>query len=321
MQYGHIDGIDKPISRLVQGTVYFNESNASEGLAIYDEVFAAGGNTFDTAHTYGGGACERVFGRWLMSRGVRDQVVIIGKGAHPMEGRNRVTPADITSDIFVSLNRLDVEMMDIYLLHRDDPSVPVEPIVDILNEHRRAGRIGAFGGSNWSHERIAAANAYARASGQTSFAATSPQLSIAAMVNPTWDGCISIGGAAGAAARGWYLHNNVAVFTWSSLAGGFMTGKYRRDNLASFSEYFDTVTIHAYADESNFLRLERAEQLAARKGVSLPQLSLAYVLCQPLNVFALIGARASGEFAANTFSGWHSTTAEDIAWVDNLTAS
>lgn len=316
MQYGHVEGIDKPISRLVQGTVYFGDGSDAVAFPVFDAAFAAGCNTFDTAHVYGKGASERILGRWIASRGVRDQVVILDKGAHPMEGRARVTPEDITSDITDSLERLGTDRIDLYLLHRDNPAVPVEPIVDVLNEHHRAGRIKAFGGSNWAYERIAAANAYANANGLVPFAASSPQFSLAEMICPAWEGCISIGGEHGAAARAWYRQNQMAVFAWSSLAGGFMTGKFKRDNLSEFTDYFDITTINAYAHESNFARLDRAQEFADRKGMRLTELSLAYVLSQPLNLFALVGARTPDEFADNLTALEWTLTPDEIAWLD-----
>ena len=316
LRYGQVTGVAKPISILVQGTVYFNESNADEAFALFDAVFAQGCNTFDTAHVYGNGACERVLGRWIASRGIRDQVVILDKGAHPYNGRQRVTPEAITADIADSLERLGVDFIDLYVLHRDDESQPVEPIVDILNQQHRAGRIGAFGGSNWSYERVQAANRYAEAHGLVPFAVSSPQFSLPEMVKPAWEGCISLGGAGNQAARRWYASAGVALFTWSSLAGGFMTGKYRRDNLNTPGDYFDGVTIRAYAYEDNFRRLDRAQTLAADKGISLPQLGLAYVLSQPLPIFALVGARTPDEFADNLPALDIQLTPAERAWLN-----
>ena len=316
MRYGQVKGVEKPVSVLVQGTAHFDGAHADDAFATYDAAFAHGCNTFDTAHGYGAGECEWVLGRWIASRGVREQVVILDKGAHPYDGRHRVTPSDITSDLTESLDRLGVDFIDLYLLHRDDETQPVEPIVDVLNQHRREGRIGAFGGSNWSHERVQAANHYAEAHGLTPFTASSPQFSLAEMVNPAWEGCISVGGQHNPAARAWYASQEIALFTWASLAGGFMTGKYRRDNLNAPGDYFDAVAIHAYAHEDNFRRLERAERLASDKGISLPQLGLAYVLNQPLHIFALVGARKPAEFMENLPALDISLTQAEMAWLN-----
>jgi aryl-alcohol dehydrogenase-like predicted oxidoreductase len=134
------------------------------------------------------------------------------------------------------------------------------------------------------------------------------------MVKPAWPGCISIGGDR--AAREWYAANQMPLFTWSSLAGGFMTGKFRRDNLDTFTEYFDEVTVNAYCYEDNFARLDRAEELAAKKGVTLPQIALAYVLKQSLNTFALVGCLSGQEFADNAAALDVEITADEVAWLE-----
>src|SRR5918911_4469580 len=161
MQYGSVPGIQKPVARLVQGTMMINAESPEKFFPLLDAVFELGCNTFDTAHNYWSGASERTLGRWINERGVRDQVVVIDKGAHYNVDRKRVTPFDITSDIYDSLARLKSDYIDVYLLHRDDPNVPVGPIIEVLNEHLRAGRIHAFGASNWTPERIEQANEYA----------------------------------------------------------------------------------------------------------------------------------------------------------------
>ena len=96
MQYGHVPGIDKPVSRLVQGSVMVSTRDLEGSFRLLDAIFALGCNTFDTAHVYGQGDNERAMGRWVHERGIRDQVVIIGKGAHHNADRKRVTPFDIT---------------------------------------------------------------------------------------------------------------------------------------------------------------------------------------------------------------------------------
>ena len=230
MLYGHVPGIDKPVSRLVQGSVMVSTRDLEGSFRLLDAIFALGCNTFDTAHVYGQGDNERAMGRWVHERGIRDQVVIIGKGAHHNADRKRVTPFDITADLFDSLARFKFDDIDLYLLHRDDPSVPVGPIVEVLNEHLAAGRIRAFGGSNWSHQRIAAANEYAAAHGLTPFVASSPNFSLAEQYREPWEGCISISGLQNEEARAWYAERRMPLFTWSSLAGGFFSGRLRRDN-------------------------------------------------------------------------------------------
>src|SRR3990170_7330019 len=134
MRYGKVPGVGKPISRLVQGTgtVMLNSKDLDRSFRLLDEVFALGCNAFDTALLYEEGDTERTVGRWVKERDIRDRIVIIGKGAHHNADRNRVTPSDITADILDSLKQFKFDYIDLYLLHRDDPSVPVGPIVEVL---------------------------------------------------------------------------------------------------------------------------------------------------------------------------------------------
>jgi aryl-alcohol dehydrogenase-like predicted oxidoreductase len=319
MKYGSIPGIARPVSRLVQGTVMVNSRELDAGFALLDGIYALGCNAFDTAHVYGNGDGERTLGRWIRERGVRDRVVIITKGAHHNQDRRRVTPFDITADLHDSLARFQVDSIDLYLLHRDDPSAPVGPIVEILNEHHAAGRIHAFGGSNWSHERIAAANEYAASRGLTPFAVSSPQFSLAEMVVEPWPECISISGPAAATARAYYEQTQIPLFTWSSLAGGFFSGRFRRDNLDQFTSGLDAVCVKSYCYEANFGRLERAEQLARQRGLSLPQIALAYSQSHPLNLFSLVGCRTPEEFAENITALETRLTPQEVRWLESST--
>lgn len=316
MEYGHISGVSKPISRLVQGTLGIDPANPGEGFALLDAIFAEGCNTYDTAHVYHRGDNERIVGRWIRERGIRDQVVLIAKGAHHNEDRSRVTPFDIEADLHDAFARFGFDYIDIFLLHRDDPRVEVGPIVEILNQYQAAGHIGAFGGSNWSHQRVEAANEYAYAHNLTPFALSSPHFSLAGQREPPWIGCVSIAGEDGGAARDWYAAHDLALFTWSSLAGGFFSGRFRRDNLDSFSDPMDTVVVKSYCTDANFERLARADALAKEKGVTLAQIALAYVTSQPLNIYALVGCRTIQEFRDNAAALSLRLTPAELAWLD-----
>jgi aryl-alcohol dehydrogenase-like predicted oxidoreductase len=316
MLYGSIPGLDKPVSRLVQGTVMVRSDSWDTSVELLDAVVALGGNTFDTAHVYGQGDNERTFGRWVNERGLREQIVIIGKGAHHNQDRQRVTPFDITADIYDSLARLRTDYIDLYLLHRDNPGVPVGPIVEVLNEHVAAGRIRAFGGSNWTQSRIQAANEYAAAHALVPFAASSPNFSLAIQFKEPWDNCVSLTGDENEAIRCYYRETQMPLFTWSSLAGGFFSGRFRPDNLDTFTAYLDKLCVQSYCYDENFARYTRAEQLAHKRGVSVPQLALAYVLSQPWNVFTLVGCANGAEFAVNAAALDLRLTADELAWLE-----
>lgn len=316
MLYGEIPGIDKPVSRLVQGTVMINSQQEEWGFALLDEIFALGCTTFDTAHVYGNGDNERTFGRWVNTRGIREQIVVIGKGAHHNADRKRVTPFDITADIHDSLARFKFDFIDFYLLHRDDPTQPVGPIIEVLNEHQKAGRIHAFGASNWTHDRVQQANAYARAHDLAPFVASSPNYSLAEQVQEPWPDCVTISGKQGAAAREWYQQEQMPLFTWSSLAGGFFSGRFQRDNLDTFETYLDKLCVTSYCYEENFQRLDRVRSLAQEMGLTIPQVAMAYVMSQPLNIFALVGCQTGAEFKANIEACAIKLPPETLDWLD-----
>ncbi|MBS3735039.1 MAG: aldo/keto reductase [Phycisphaerae bacterium] len=320
MQYGELDAVSKPVSRVVQGMIMLSDTRQDEASRLLDAAFEAQITGFDTAHAYGGGSSERAFGRWVADRGIRDRVVLLDKGAHPYDGRSRVTPDDITADINDSLDRLGFDHIEIYLLHRDDPNVPVGEIVDALNAHHAAGRIGAFGGSNWTHDRIAAANAYARDNGRTGFAVSSPQLSLAEMLEEPWDNCVSISGPHGTAARRWYADNDVAVFAWSSLGRGFLSGAFTRENLSgdvSGSPLRDARMVQrCYASDDNFRRLARLRQIADERGLSVPQLALGYVLNLPLDAYALAAGYDARQCGQNAAATEVALSEAEMAWLE-----
>ncbi len=316
MRYGEVPGVGKPISRLVQGTVPLSSKEMDKSLALLDSVYAAGCTAFDTAHVYGGGDQERVLGKWLRDRDLREKVVVLSKGAHHNQDRRRVTAFDIEADLHDSLARLQVDYVDLYVLHRDDPAVPVGPIVEALNAQKAAGLVRAFGGSNWTHKRFDDANRYAVEHGLTPFAVSSPNFSLADQVREPWEGCITISGPGNQAARDYYLARNTPLFTWSSLAGGFFSGRINRSNTEEFTDYFHKLAVECYASEANWQRLDRVGELAAAKGMTIPQIATAYVMRHPLNIFALVGCNTGEEYAANAAAMDLDLTDAELAYLD-----
>jgi len=314
MKYGQVRGVAKPVSRLVLGTMSLSASEKEQSFSLLDAAYATGINTFDAAHVYGGGEAERALGAWVGERGLRGSVVVLDKGCHPGGGRMRVTPSDLTADLSESLERLRFDYVDIYMLHRDDPAVDVGPIVETLNEHLAAGRMRAFGASNWRHERIEEANEYAAKRGLAPFAAGSPNYGLAEQVEDPWGpGCVSISGPGGAEARAWYARTRTAVFAYSSLGRGLFSGRVDRGN---FPAAVDGACLKAYCHEVNFRRLDRVRTLAAEKGVAVPQLALAYVLNQPLDVFALVGAATPEECEQDAAAVDIALAPGETAWLD-----
>ena len=313
MIYQRIEGLDKPLARVIQGTVMLSRERLEEGFALLDAVFEQGGTTFDTAHGYAGGDTDRVLGLWMEARGNRDQVVIVGKGCHHNADRRRVTPYDLESDLMDSLARLRTDYVDLYLLHRDDPDLPVAPIMEAFARHLAAGRIHAYGGSNWSPRRLEAANDYAAQHSLPPMRASSPNFSLAVQRQEPWPDCLSISGPDGAPDRAWYRRTRMPLLVWSSLAGGFFSGQLRRDNLHTAAEYFLKLSADTYGTEENFRRYDAAREIAEQRGVSVPQVALAYLFGSGLNVFPLVGARTAQEFAENAQAAELDLTAEEIA--------
>ena len=301
MKYGAIAGVDLPVSRLILGCD--NQTSITQGAAIFDDFFERGGNTFDTAHIYGDGRQERILGRWIEQRQVRRQVAVIVKGAHTPW----CTPDFLDQQFRESLDRLQIDQADVYLMHRDNPQIPAGEFVDVLNEHHRAGRIKAFGGSNWSLARLQEANAYAKKKGRQPFTCISNNFSLARMVSPVWVGCIS---ATDPAFRQWLSESGISLLAWSSQARGFFTDR------AHPEKRDDAELVRCWYSDDNFQRRDRALELAAKKGVQPINIALAYVLCQPFSAFALVGPRTVAE-TASTFQGLPVTlTPEELAWLN-----
>lgn len=319
MRYGRVEGVNKQVSRIVLGTDYMSTRELDRSFSMLDTAFELGCNTLDTAHGYAGGDGERVIGRWMEERGNREDIVILTKGAHHNADRKRVTPFDITSDLHDSLARLKTDYIDIYILHRDDPSMAVGPIVEILNEHLKAGKIRSFGGSNWHHSRIQEANDYAKEHGLVPFVASSPHYSLAEQVEDPWGpGCVGISGPKEREAREWYEKTKMPIFSYSSLARGFFSGRISRRNFNEQKDILDRACLTAYCHEENFDRLDRVEILASEKGMTVPQIAMAFMMNQALNVFPIVGVTNRQELKENIVAARAELTTEELEWLDLL---
>lgn len=305
MKYMQIAGVDKPISRLIMGTGDLRNLGESERM-IMEAYVRAGGNTFDTAHQYRGR--EQILGKWLDEEKLREQTVILTKGAHHDDGSPgpRVNPQAIRNDLLESLARLGTEYVDLYALHRDDPNVEVGAIMEELNEHLREKRIRAIGASNWSHQRIQEANQYAAEHKLTGFAFSSPNLSLAKPNEPRWEGCVS----AGEETCGWHAGNQLPLLAWSAQAGGFFSGNFTPANQS------DQEMVRVYYSSDNWERYRRTVKLAEEKQVTPIQIALSYVLCQPFPTGAIIGPRSPEELASSIESMNLLLTSQEVEWLD-----
>ena len=307
MQFGRIAGLDAQVSRLVLGTMVCNTKNQELSNDLLDAFTAAGGNCMDTAYIYAGGESEKALGVWIQARGNRKEVVILGKGAHPSnDGASKVNAKGIAGDIATSLERLQTDYMDLYLLHRDDLSTPVAEIVDTLNEQKAAGKIRTFGGSNWTTARIDEANAYAAANGLTGFSSSSPHLGLAKVNEVMWGGCLAADGED----RLWHRKHQFPMFPWSSQSSGFFTGIFKPE------EPTNSDIVRVYYSPENWERLRRARTLAESKGATSHQIALAYVLAQPFPIFPLIGPRTVSELEDSLPAIKLSLTEGEVKWLN-----
>jgi aryl-alcohol dehydrogenase-like predicted oxidoreductase len=299
MQYAQIPGVATPSSRLVLGV---DNQHQPEHAAIFDRWFEAGGRTFDTGWLYGGGVPERLLGSWLASTGVRDDVVIIDKVAHTPHDN----PSAVAPQVAECLERLGTDHIDLLLLHRDNEGVPVDEWVSALDEERRAGRVTAYGGSNWSTTRVDEANACAARMGAPAFAGLSNNLSLARMLDVIWAGCVTMSDED----RAWAESTQTPILPWSSQGRGFFT------ELAGRHKEANPEIVRVWYSDDNFARKDRAAKLAADRGVAEINIALAWVLAQPFPTFPLIGPRTPEELASSLGALDVELTPAEVAWLD-----
>ena len=317
MKYGKIPGVDKPVSRIFLGTCTKRFMGGGDCSDLLNAALSLGINAIDTARVYRG--AERSIGRWLRSSDAREKVVILSKCAHPdLFGRKRVNERAIRADLKKSLSLLGTQYIDIYIAHRDDTSVPVGQIVEIFNAILSEGKIRAFGGSNWSHERIEQANEYAYSHNLVPFAVSSPYYSLAEQYGDPWGkNGLGITGSQNASARAWYAESGLPVVAYSSLARGVLSGRIKSSDYSSAGKIFDRVTMRGYVSKENFERLRRCEELAKAKGVSVAQTALAYVLCSGMNTFAAVSGSGAGRLKENALAADLTLTAAECSWLES----
>ena len=304
MQSRPFPPLQRPISRIALGTFPMAQGPTSEAFRFLGEWLALGGNVLDTAMAYGDGEAERVVGRFLESSRRRSDTVILTKGCHPLaDGRPRVTPQAIHDDLSASLRRLRTDHVDIYMLHRDDASVGVEPLVEALDEELKAGRVLSFGASNWTLERLAEANDFAARSGLAGFTSSSVQLSLAVQEVPMCDGCTSAHGPADLA---FYARSTLPLFAWAALAGGFF-----RDGPQP-----DPDVERIYASPANHERSERAQRLAESLGLTRSQVALAWVLNQGFPTFPVVATQRTAHLRQLAAAADIVLSERQVAWLD-----
>ena len=315
MEYGNIIGISRPVSRIFFGTAV-GPMLAGENMdAVLDGALEQGINAFDCARSYG--QAENVLGDWIRRRGCRDQVTVLSKCGDIRNGVVHVDAQVIREQLEASLRTLKAGVIDLYLLHRDDPLTPVGEMIDELNRAVKEGKIRAFGVSNWKTDRIREADAYAERTGQSGFAVSSPNWGLARQMDDLWGGgCVTISGPEHAADRAWYAETGMPVIAYSSLGRGFFSGKFRAFDEAGARSVLDSYAQKGYLYPENMRRLRNAEILAEKKNASVAKIAMAYALAGEMNVFAVVSTTKAERLAESAEAAEMRLTAEETAFLE-----
>jgi aryl-alcohol dehydrogenase-like predicted oxidoreductase len=260
------------VSRLGLGAMLMGGSTpVDEAHRMLDRFLAAGGTLVDTADVYGDGTSERVLAPWLERH--RDEVVLATKlrfktSDPPGEG---LAPDRIRAACDASLQRLGVDVIDLYQVHAPDPGVPLEDTLEALDGLVQAGKVRALGASNFPAWLLAWAVALQDRHGWSPFVSLQAQYSLV-------ERSIEVEALPFCRAAG------IGVLPWGPLGAGFLTGRYRRDEPPAEGSRMD-IAGEDYEEaparravDRNFRVVEAAEEIAAERGVTVPQIAIAWLL-------------------------------------------
>jgi len=289
------------VSSICLGTGGFGTSiGRDDAFRMLDTFFELGGAFIDTAHVYGDwdasvlrSASERVIGEWMRERGVRDQVVLATKGAHWFLDKPdvpRLSRQDIDDDVAGSLEALRTDRIDLYWLHRDDPERDVEDIMQTLARHKASGAIRYCGASNWKPVRIRAAQ---DAAGKLGFAGFVADQSL-------WNAGVPVGPPFGDVTTTWmddeafayHLETGMAAIPYQSQAYGLFKRMYEGtlDQMnAGLRAY--------YKPEETEQRYDRMRIVMDESGLTITQVTLAYLTSQPFTTVPIVGCRNCEQLA------------------------
>jgi aryl-alcohol dehydrogenase-like predicted oxidoreductase len=310
MRLRQLGTTDLRIAPLVLGGNVFGwTADTATSFAILDAFLDAGFNAIDTADVYNryapglkGGESESVLGAWMKARGVRDRIVIITKGGLEMgEGMVGLGREYLPKACEASLKRLQTDTIDVYMSHRADPGVPIEETLETYQKLIDAGKIRYAGCSNYKPDELKAALA-AAARGRARYAVNEPQYNL--VERSQYEGAMEEICA----------DQKVGVITYFSLAAGFLTGKYR--NKESLEGRARSRVASQYLTPSGFKILDALDTVAARRGATLAQVALAWLMARP-SVTAPIASATSIEQLADILKSVDVKLApEDFAVLD-----
>jgi len=279
MQYRTIGSSDLEASSLGMGCVTFGREIEQEVcFEVMDRAFERGITLFDTAEAYASGASETVLGQWIAQRGVRDKIVLATKVSGTLTRQRVISSAE------ESLQRLQTDCIDLLQLHVWDDTTPLEETLEALTALVDQGKVRSIGCSNWSAWQLCKALLIIQEKGFAPIQSVQPpynlvQREIEADLLPL---CAD---------------QEIGVLSYSPLAAGFLSGKYRRGQEVPKGTRFDVIPGHQpiYFTDRGYRVLERLEEVAAQSGRSMVQLALAWVLSRPNTTTVLIGARSPAQ--------------------------
>ncbi|MFF2522094.1 aldo/keto reductase [Streptomyces liangshanensis] len=287
------------------GNVFGWTSDEAQSFAVLDAYAAVGGNFVDTADTYSswapghqGGESETVLGDWIAARGNRSEVVVATKvGSHPrFKGLRAATIKGAAEE---SLRRLRTDYIDLYYTHFDDPEVPVEEIITALDQLVRDGKVRAIAASNLSVERLTASLDFSEREGLARYEVLQPRYNLVS--RDTYEGPL----------QDLVAGRGLSTVPYSSLAAGFLTGKYRPGT---------TVDSPRAAGAGKHLETERGravlaslDRVAGARGVEAGTVALAWLAAQPTVVAPLASARTVEQLPVLLAATGLELTAEELA--------
>src|SRR6266496_3935635 len=290
MEYRMLGASGAVVSTLALGTMTFGTETDEVGAhAQLDRYVEAGGNLIDTADVYSGGASEHIVGRWLAARsGAREQIVLATKGRFSTgRGPNEVglSRQHLGAALDASLRRMGVDTIDLYQLHSFDPLTPLDETLRFLDDAVRAGKIHYVGLSNFIGWQLQRAVDTAEFRGLARPVTLQPQYNLLVR-EIEWE----IVPAAQAAGLG--------LLPWSPLGGGWLTGKYRREERPSGATRLGENPdrgVEAYDRRSRVERtwdvVDAVRAVSSERGVSMAQIALAWLVDRPTVTSVILGAR------------------------------
>lgn len=306
------------------GTMQFGWSADEEAsYAVMDAFVEAGGNLIDTADIYSnwvpnnpGGVSEEIIGRWMKSRGNRDRVLIATKVRGPMgqngsEGRNHPLQREGLSRKWIlraaedSLRRLQTDHIDLYQVHWIDNQVPIEETLSALTDLVRRGWVRYIGCSNFSAWRLMQALWASDKHGSESFVSVQPEYSLVQPTRANFEREI---------ARVCEAYG-LGVIPYSPLAGGFLTGKYRRGEGLPESVRAQGIANNRM-NEQNWVILDKVLEIASKRGVHPAQVALAWLLAKPYVTAPIVGANSVAQLRDLMPAASLQLSSEEVAALD-----